>query len=287
MKIKKILSALTLSAVLSLNALSAVPMAAFADADGGFTAQEIADSEVKPTLSVSKLTVSAADAKASPVQTLSVSIKGADAKYSSTGFHIYFDERLTLVPNKKGSAATKGEAIQDLSGESYTKGNCLFLTTAGKKNMGADGVMWTFQLKLPDDAAEGDVFDVKLAYEKGKATEDVFIDDINDKASQLMQAWVFTKGMESGYIKVGGSSSASTIAGDANCDGSVDLADAVLIMQYVANPDKFGLEGTDKNHMTEQGKKNSDVSGSGDGVTSKDALAIQKYTLKIISSLPE
>ena len=39
--------------------------------------------------------------------------------------------------------------------------------------------------------------------------------------------------------------------------------------------------------MTEAGLTNSDVSGGNDGVTSKDALAIQKYTLKIISELPE
>ena len=36
--------------------------------------------------------------------------------------------------------------------------------------------------------------------------------------------------------------------GDANCDGSVDMADAVLIMQALANPNKYGLDGTAEHH---------------------------------------
>lgn len=67
--------------------------------------------------------------------------------------------------------------------------------------------------------------------------------------------------------------------GDANEDGEVNLADAVLIMQSLANPAKYSL--------TDQGKKNADCSGNGDGVTNKDALAIQKYTLGILEKLPE
>ena len=69
--------------------------------------------------------------------------------------------------------------------------------------------------------------------------------------------------------------------GDANSDGQVSMADAVLIMQYISNPDKYGENGTDKNHITEQGKKNADIAGENDGVTNADALAIQKKLLKL------
>ena len=55
----------------------------------------------------------------------------------------------------------------------------------------------------------------------------------------------------------------------------------------IANSDKFGINGTDKAHITEIGSINGDVSGNGDGITSRDALAIQKFTLKLIYSLPE
>ena len=70
-------------------------------------------------------------------------------------------------------------------------------------------------------------------------------------------------------------------SGDSNGDGQVSMADAVLIMQYISNPDKYGENGTDKNHITEQGKKNSDIAGENDGVTNADALAIQKKLLKL------
>ena len=75
--------------------------------------------------------------------------------------------------------------------------------------------------------------------------------------------------------------------GDSNCDGEIDMSDAVLIMQSLSNPDKYGLEGTDPTHITEEGMKNADCYNVGDGVTNQDALAVQKFKLNIIPSLPE
>ena len=73
--------------------------------------------------------------------------------------------------------------------------------------------------------------------------------------------------------------------GDANCDGSVDMGDAVLIMQALANPNKYGLNGTDKNHITDEGLKNADVEGN-NGLSNNDAQAIQLYLLGKVKSLP-
>ena len=73
--------------------------------------------------------------------------------------------------------------------------------------------------------------------------------------------------------------------GDANCDNEVSVADAVLIMQSLANPNKFGLEGTDENHITAQGQLNGDVDTKIKGITSNDALRIQEYLLEKISTL--
>ena len=64
--------------------------------------------------------------------------------------------------------------------------------------------------------------------------------------------------------------------GNVNCDDQINMADAVLIMQSIINPDKYKL--------TEQGEKNADVDGSGD-VTNNDALIIQRFKLNLISSL--
>lgn len=69
----------------------------------------------------------------------------------------------------------------------------------------------------------------------------------------------------------------NSVRGDANCDGAVDMADAVLIMQALANPNKYGLEGTAEHHLTEQGKRNGDMND--DGLTVGDAQAIQMKLL--------
>ncbi|PWJ10235.1 CotH kinase family protein [Ruminococcus flavefaciens] len=65
--------------------------------------------------------------------------------------------------------------------------------------------------------------------------------------------------------------------GDANCDGTVELADAILIMQSLANPNKYTL--------TEQGKRNADVDKATEGLTSNDALKIQEFLLGKIKTL--
>jgi hypothetical protein len=69
--------------------------------------------------------------------------------------------------------------------------------------------------------------------------------------------------------------------GDANGDGTVDLSDSVLIMQSLANPSRYGVNGSDDSHITEEGYYRADVDG--DGVTNMDALTIQKYLLGLCS----
>ncbi|MCQ2459867.1 MAG: leucine-rich repeat protein [Ruminococcus sp.] len=82
-----------------------------------------------------------------------------------------------------------------------------------------------------------------------------------------------TYGIEFAEIKT------ESIKGDANCDGNVNMADAVLIMQSLANPDKYGVDGSDETHITEQGIANGDMDGN--GLTNADALEIQKKILKL------
>ncbi len=73
--------------------------------------------------------------------------------------------------------------------------------------------------------------------------------------------------------------SADFVAGDANCSGQVDIADAVAIMAYVTNSTAAPLSG--------QALDNADVYQRGDGVGITDAVSVQKYLTKLISSLPE
>ena len=71
--------------------------------------------------------------------------------------------------------------------------------------------------------------------------------------------------------------------GDANCDGKVDISDAVMILQALSNKDKYGVTGSDPTHITEQGMKNADCNKSRDGVTTSDALAVQKYVIGLVN----
>ena len=73
--------------------------------------------------------------------------------------------------------------------------------------------------------------------------------------------------------------STDIIYGDANGDGEVSLSDAVFIMQCLSNPDLFSMD--------DKQKDSADVCNRGDGVSTADALAIQKRGIGLIDSLPE
>ena len=76
---------------------------------------------------------------------------------------------------------------------------------------------------------------------------------------------------------------ADILYGDTNCDKKVELADAVLIMQALANPNKYGLEGTYSKHITKQGSLNGDCDLTEKGLTPNDAVAIQMYLLNQVT----
>ncbi len=69
----------------------------------------------------------------------------------------------------------------------------------------------------------------------------------------------------------------NVLMGDANEDGSVDLADATAIIQHIGNEDKYALSA--------QGLANAECTGDGK-VTGADAIAIQKLEAKQITKLP-
>lgn len=68
------------------------------------------------------------------------------------------------------------------------------------------------------------------------------------------------------------------IYGDANGDDFVSVADATLIMQSIANPTDYSID--------EKNKAAADCQGGGDGITSGDALAIQKFLANSEMTLP-
>ena len=197
---KRVASALAIAAV----AASASSMAAFADEYNGFDMADINGSEIKPTVFIS---VDGSDGGkvfdtsiAGQEVECSLNVKGAEDKYASTGFHV-FVKGLEIVddggdPLVEGGDATKKLAkdvpVYDKTREGY---DGFFAATAGSKDVGKDGVMWTFTVKVPADAKAGDVFPIDIVYKSSKNAEDLFVNTEVDKAGNLMQAYVFTKGI--------------------------------------------------------------------------------------------
>ena len=66
--------------------------------------------------------------------------------------------------------------------------------------------------------------------------------------------------------------------GDANCDGETDIADVVSVKCYLINPKNYSISA--------QGIANADVQGNSNGLNVNDVIAISKYALKLIDTLP-
>lgn len=71
--------------------------------------------------------------------------------------------------------------------------------------------------------------------------------------------------------------------GDVDLNRIIDVADVVEILNYVVTFD--GTNGVPA--LSEEAVNNADVYQRGDGITSGDAAAVQKFIAKIIDSLPE
>jgi len=157
-----------------------------------------------------------------------------------------------------------------------------------------DGVLCTITGTVSSSAKDGET-PLKLAAVKretfvGSGTDN---SNINAGYSQNDKSVKYEVKATNGKVTIGTPAPDTPdqkLRGDANCDGKVDMSDAVLIMQFQANPSAYGLTGSNKNHITSQGMANADVIGGtsgkgGDGVTTNDALQIQKYMLQLVTEL--
>ncbi|MDO4864592.1 MAG: glycoside hydrolase family 9 protein [Ruminococcus sp.] len=111
-----------------------------------------------------------------------------------------------------------------------------------------------------------------------------YLEDVAPEVSDVSDAPVVTTtaatstltAIETSTTTVWGSTPSAASWGDANLDGKITIADATAILQSIANKDKYELK--------PQGRANADIVDNGDGVTSKDALAIQMLDAKVISA---
>lgn len=122
----------------------------------------------------------------------------------------------------------------------------------------------TISFKLPDDADYGEQYDIEIIH----SGDETFTNIDDDETGRLMQAYLFTRGIDNGYIKIDDvltttstttiittTTTESTITttvttitseppvttnpveytfGDINEDNMVDAVDASLVLQYYA-----------------------------------------------------
>ena len=134
--------------------------------------------------------------------------------------------------------------------------------------------IWNFidsEFDIDGNGISGDVYDVFMA-------ETYILKNVGFKgnADELLEAYAKKKAAENADIV--SKQQISFLAdldvkrsGDANNDGQVNMADAVMIMQTVTNPDKYQL--------SDWGEFNADIADTGDGVTANDACLLQKNLL--------
>ena len=282
-------AAVMLSGMCCLNAAAAE--------NSAFTQDQINSSDVKPILSMSEIDIPADKLSENRTVNISLSVSGASKKYSTAEVWTIFDDRLVINRAADGKpAAVKGPAAKYLNTafgitDYYNKqerrlikqNGVRFIAACGN-DYGLDGVLYTVQVTLPENAAAGDVYPLDIVYMDSDITGNPYVfssftNISNSEDGQLMEAWTFQNGLHSGYIRIVDDVPPSTVLGDANLDGKVTVADSVAILQHIANKDKFGL--------TSQALENADVYNRGDGISARDALTIQKLDAGVISSLPE
>lgn len=162
-----------------------------------------------------------------------------------------------------------------------------------------DGVLCTITGTVSSNAKPGAESPIKLEAVKretyvGSGTDNSSISagySANDKAVKYtVKATNGKVSVPSNEVTTTKAPDQATLRGDANCNGTVEMSDAVLIMQFQANPSAYGLTGSNATHITDKGMANADVIGGtdgkgGDGVTVNDALQIQKFLLTLITEL--
>nr|AEV59364.1 scaffoldin C [Ruminococcus flavefaciens] len=287
MKTKKVVVG-ALAAMLSLSVCSLAPVVA-----AGETVQISVGKTNAEAGAEFSVDVSLADIPSSGIQALDFAVT-----YDSKVLTITKVEQGALV-NKSAETADKSAALSPLfeSSINSTEGfvSMIWSTSTDDASywLKGDGVFCTIKGTVASGATSGAVADLKIVpinretyAGSGSPNGDIGCGYEKDGKPVKLATSVDNGSVTVGKVVTTTEKPTEKIfRGDVNCDGTVDMGDAVLIMQSLANPNKYGLNGSDSKHITEQGKLNGDVDEEVKGLTSNDALKIQKYLLKLISEL--
>nr|AEV59005.1 scaffoldin C [Ruminococcus flavefaciens] len=283
MKTKKVVVGAIAAAMLSLSVCSLMPVAA-----AGETVQISAGKTTARVGGEFSVDVSLADIPSSGIQALDFAVT-----YDSSVLTITSVDAGALV-TKIPQSADASASLSDLYESSINKNEgyvSLIWSTAAEDSsywLKGDGVFCTIKGTVSSSAKNGTTTPLSIkpidreTYSGSKKVNGTIGCgyESNGKPVKLEVKTI------DGEVSIGEPATQPTIVrGDANCDGVVELADAILIMQSLANPDKYGVGGKADKPMTDQGKLNGDVDDDVTGLTANDALKIQRYLLHIIAEL--
>ena len=290
MKTKKVVVG-ALAAMLSLSVCSLAPVAA-----AGETVQISVGKTSAEAGAAFSVDVSLADIPSSGIQALDFAVT-----YDSKVLTIESVEQGALI-NKSAESADQSASLSPLFESSINKSegyvSMIWSTSTDDASywLKGDGVFCTIKGTVVSGAASGTESALKIVpidretyAGSGSSNGDIGCGYEKDgKPVKIATA------VSNGSVTVGSIVTTTTttqpptskiVRGDANCDGTIDMGDAVLIMQSLANPNKYGLDGTDSKHITSQGQLNGDVDVSVKGITSNDALRIQEFLLGKVKEL--
>ncbi|MCM1507866.1 MAG: cohesin domain-containing protein [Ruminococcus flavefaciens] len=274
MKAKKIVIGAVSAAMLSLSVCSIAPVFA-----AGETVQ---------------ISVSKTEAKAGETFSVDVSLSNVPSSgIQSCDFAIKYDSSLITIDSVKAGELANTAAVEDDPSSSLLsifdssinndKGltSLIWSTSLDDSSywMNSDGVFCTVTGTLSADAKG------TIPLEIVPASRDTFTGS-NVPNEVISVGYVKNKEVirydvktDDGAVTVSGGEGTTGntgLKGDVNEDGKVSLADAVLIMQALSNPNNYKISA--------QGQINGDVINN-DGITPLDALEIQKFDLGMPSAL--
>lgn len=284
MKANKIVIGAVSAAMLSLSVCSIAPVFA-----AGETVQ---------------ITVGNAEVKAGEKFSVDISL----ANIPSTGiqccdFAIKYDSSLVTIDSVEAGELANTAAVKDDPSASMLS----IFDSSISNDKGVTAIIWSTALEDSSYWMNGDgVFCTVKGTVAAGATGDIPLEVVPASRDTYTGSQVPNEVISVGYFKnkdvvrygvktnngtisVGGGAGTTTTAttggndkpvgglkGDANLDGKVSLADAVLIMQALSNPDDYKLN--------EQASLNADTNSDG-GVSPSDALEIQLHDLGLPSAL--
>lgn len=170
--------------------------------DGGYTAEEINASPIKPTLSIVNVEYKLDElADNDYIAEVTISADGFE-NVTALDFHVFYDDKLTPCYNESyGNKSLKADTLGGAAYCMFSRGaneeyNSIFLSLANTRKADINGDIIKLYFNIPRDAENGDEFILYPEYTDG----DMLACGEDNKA----HAYLFTEGLKYGTISIDG-----------------------------------------------------------------------------------